>query len=76
MSNFNEEDTSMYKVVLNHEQQYSIWPMDRENALGWFDEGKSGTKRECLDHINVVWVDMRPLSLQKQMQEQAIKKSS
>jgi MbtH protein len=76
MSNFDEEDTAMYKVVLNDEQQYSIWPMHRENAPGWFDEGKSGLKRECLDHINVVWVDMRPLSLQKQMLQQAAQKSS
>ncbi|HEY8026856.1 MAG TPA: MbtH family protein [Burkholderiaceae bacterium] len=76
MSNFNEEDTAQYKVVVNHEQQYSIWPKDRENALGWSDEGKSGTKRECLDHINVVWTDMRPLSLQKQMQEAAARASS
>ncbi|MFZ6658992.1 MbtH family protein [Undibacterium sp. TJN19] len=67
MSNFDEEDKTIYKVVLNHEQQYSIWPKDRENALGWFNEGKTGTKQECLDHIDTVWTDMRPLSLQKQM---------
>jgi MbtH protein len=64
-----EEDTTTYKVVINHEEQYSIWPVDRENPLGWNDVGKSGTKQECLDHIEEVWTDMRPLSLRKKMEE-------
>jgi MbtH protein len=59
------KDTTIYKVVVNHEEQYSIWPADRENALGWNDAGKSGTKQECLDYIREVWTDMRPLSLRK-----------
>lgn len=61
------EDNTIYKVVLNHEEQYSIWLADRENALGWLDAGKSGTKEECLAYINEVWTDMRPLSLRNQM---------
>jgi len=65
------EDTTIYKVVVNHEEQYSIWPADRENALGWTDAGKSGTKEECLAYIKEVWTDMRPLSLRKKMEEQA-----
>ena len=65
------EDTTIYKVVVNHEEQYSIWPADRENALGWRDAGKSGTKQECLDYIKEVWTDMRPLSLRKKMEEAA-----
>jgi MbtH protein len=64
------EDTTSYKVVVNHEEQYSIWPADRENALGWNDAGKSGTKEECLAYIKEVWTDMRPLSLRKKMKEQ------
>jgi MbtH protein len=63
------QDTTVYKVVVNHEEQYSIWPADRENALGWKDAGKSGTKDECLAYIKEVWTDMRPLSLRKKMQE-------
>lgn len=66
-----QEDTTIYKVVLNHEEQYSIWPIDRENALGWRDAGKSGTKDECLAYIKEVWTDMRPLSLRKKMEETA-----
>ena len=65
------EDTTIYKVVVNHEEQYSIWPADRENALGWNDAGKTGTKQECLDYIKEVWTDMRPLSLRKKMEEAA-----
>jgi uncharacterized protein YbdZ (MbtH family) len=65
------EDRTVYKVVLNHEEQYSIWPADRENPLGWFDAGKSGSKVDCLDHIKEVWTDMRPLSLRKAMEEEA-----
>ncbi len=73
MNRENEEDKTIYKVVLNHEEQYSIWPADRENALGWRDAGKSGTKSECLDYIKEVWTDMRPLSLRKHMEESANK---
>jgi len=64
-----EDDKTIYKVVINHEEQYSIWPADRENALGWNDVGKTGLKQECLDYIGEVWTDMRPLSLRKKMEE-------
>jgi MbtH protein len=66
-----EEDDTIYKVVMNHEEQYSIWPADRENPLGWTDVGKTGPKAECLAYIKEVWTDMRPLSLRKQMEEAA-----
>ena len=56
-----------YKVVVNHEEQYSIWPADRQNALGWKDAGRAGTKEECLAYIKEVWIDMRPLSLREAM---------
>src|SRR5258708_34593281 len=69
MSPEDREDTTIYKVVLNHEEQYSIWPADRENALGWKDAGKTGTKEECLAYIKEVWTDMRPLGLRKTMEE-------
>ncbi|MBF2066669.1 MAG: MbtH family protein [Calothrix sp. C42_A2020_038] len=45
-----KEDTTIYKVVVNHEEQYSIWPAERENPLGWKDVGKNGFKQECLDY--------------------------
>ncbi len=61
------EDTTTYKVVVNHEEQYSIWPINRENPLGWRDVDKRGPKNECLAYIKEVWTDMRPLSLRQQM---------
>ena len=70
MSWNDRENNTIYKVVVNHEEQYSIWPADRENALGWNDAGKSGTKEECLAYIKEVWTDMRPLSLRRKMEEQ------
>ncbi len=63
------EDNTIYKVVVNHEEQYSIWPADRENAPGWRDAGKQGTKAECLAYIEEVWTDMRPLNPRKRMEE-------
>ena len=65
------EDTTIYEVVVNHEEQYSIWPADRELPLGWNKAGKSGLKAECLAYIEEVWTDMRPLSLRKKMEEMA-----
>jgi MbtH protein len=61
------QDKTIYEVVLNHEEQYSIWPADRECPLGWRKAGKSGQKDVCLAYINEVWTDMRPLSVRKQM---------
>jgi uncharacterized protein YbdZ (MbtH family) len=65
------EDMTVYKVVVNHEEQYSIWPEYKENPLGWNDVGKAGPKAECLAYIKDVWTDMRPLSLRKKMEEMA-----
>jgi MbtH protein len=66
---------TIYEVVINDEAQYSIWAQGRSLPLGWTQPGKSGTRQECLDHINIVWKDMRPLSLRRKMdaaaQEQA-----
>jgi MbtH protein len=56
-----------YKVVINHEEQHSIWPADRANALGWTDVGKSGSKAECLEYIKEHWTDMRPKSLRDRL---------
>lgn len=70
MSGFeDQEDTTIYRVVVNHEEQYSIWPADREIPLGWKDAGKTGPKDECLEYIKEVWTDMRPLNLRKKMEE-------
>ena len=61
------EDATRYRVVINDEEQYSIWPADRENPPGWRDAGREGSKAECLAFIERVWTDMRPLSLRNEM---------
>lgn len=62
-----EKDDSgvTYRVVVNPEEQYSIWPADQENPPGWTPAGKTGTRQECLDHIEQVWTNMRPASLRR-----------
>jgi MbtH protein len=58
-------------VVKNHEEQYSIWPADRDLPLGWNEVGQTGLKADCLAYIKEVWTDMRPLSLRQQMDASA-----
>jgi MbtH protein len=65
---FDDDDNRVYKAVRNDEEQYSIWPAERDNPAGWYDAGKVGTKQECLDFIAEIWTDMRPLSLRKAME--------
>jgi len=66
-----DEDNRTYTVVMNHEEQYSIWPANKDIPNGWKDVGKSGSKQECLAYVKVVWTDMRPLSLRKQREQHA-----
>ena len=66
-----EEDTTVYYVVVNHEEQYSIWPEYKEVPNGWKSVGKSGQKQDCLAYIKQVWTDLRPLSLRQQMDKAA-----
>ena len=69
MNRDEEEDTTIYTVVVNHEEQYSIWPAERELPLGWRDTGKRGPKADVLAWIEQVWTDMRPKSLREQMEQ-------
>lgn len=63
------DDGAVYCVVVNHEEQYSIWPEDRDVPAGWHREGTTGSRRECLDYIDEVWTDIRPLSLRRFLAE-------
>lgn len=65
-----DSEDAVFRVVVNHEEQYSIWPEYKEIPPGWRDAGKTGKKQECLAHINEVWTDMRPLSLRQHMDAQ------
>jgi MbtH protein len=63
-----EDNDTTYQVVVNQEEQYSIWPSDKTLPAGWQAEGTIGSKQTCLDRISVVWTDMRPRSLRLQME--------
>lgn len=69
MSDEEREDTTIYMAVVNDEEQYSIWPADRELPVGWRDAGKHGLKPEVLAWIEEVWTDMRPKSLRDKMEQ-------
>jgi MbtH protein len=62
-----KEDTRTYRVVVNDEEQYSIWFEGRDLPLGWRAVGNPGTKAECLAYIEAAWTDMRPRSLRELM---------
>lgn len=61
------EEVQLYTAVVNHEEQYSIWPAHKPIPAGWRDAGKTGTREEVLGYIGQVWTDMRPLSLRRHM---------
>ena len=69
MADGDQDDDAVYAVVVNHEEQYSIWPSGRPLPLGWTPAGKTGRKDECLAYIESVWTDMRPLSVRRRPQE-------
>lgn len=69
MANDDQDDDRTYHVVVNHEEQYSIWLADRGCPAGWTPAGRSGKKGECLAFIREVWTDMRPLSLRRRMEQ-------
>ncbi|QOZ10384.1 MbtH family protein [Bradyrhizobium sp. CCBAU 51765] len=71
-----DRDDVTFTVVINHEEQYSIWPTFKTIPAGWKAVGKIGSKKECLDHIEQVWTDMRPLSLRKFMDDATPQRSA
>lgn len=67
-----EETPVTYTVVVNDEEQYSIWFADRELPAGWRAVGVTGPKEQCLDHIRSVWTDITPLSVRRRMAANAV----
>ncbi len=68
--NIDREDT-IFQVVVNDEEQYSIWPAEQDLPPGWRAEGPRAPKQECLDYIDENWTDMRPLSVRRQFETEA-----
>jgi MbtH protein len=65
------DERTIYTVVVNREEQYSIWPAELKLPMGWREAGKRGSEDECLDYIKGVWTDMQPLSLRVRMNNAA-----
>ncbi|MBS0307895.1 MAG: MbtH family protein [Proteobacteria bacterium] len=63
-------DTALYKVIVNQEEQYSLWPAHKPSAPGWRDAGSMGSEVECLAYIKEIWTDMRPRALRDMMADQ------
>ncbi|MFC0067454.1 MbtH family protein [Umezawaea endophytica] len=61
------DDNTTYQVLVNDEEQHSLWPLGKELPDGWRSAGKEGSKQECMDHVDEVWIDMRPRSLRERM---------
>ena len=64
-----DNDKAVYVVLINSEEQYSLWPKQKSIPQGWRSVGKEGSMSECSQYVDEVWTDMRPLSLRKQMAE-------
>lgn len=64
-----DDDSIDFKVVANHQEQYSIWPTFKDIPAGWMAVGPQGKREECLDYIEKVWTDMRPKVLRDKMRE-------
>ena len=71
MSHQDVQVAALFEVVINSEEQYSIWPAGKVVPQGWKKAGKQGSREDCLDYIKEVWTDMRPLSLRKHMEQAA-----
>lgn len=69
MSDMERATESRFCVVVNGEEQYSIWPSERALPPGWRDAGFAGDRAACLAHVEAVWTDMRPLSLRRAMEQ-------
>ena len=61
------DDNGTYQVLVNDEEQHSLWPVGKELPEGWRRAGKEGSKQDCMDHVDAVWTDMRPRSLRERM---------
>lgn len=66
-----DQENATFKVLVNHEEQYSLWPDFKAVPAGWRETGTRGSKQECLDYVERTWTDMRPLSLRQAMDAQA-----
>jgi MbtH protein len=65
------DETTIFTVIVNQEEQYCLWPKSKDIPDGWRSTGKVGPKPDCLQYVKEVWTDMRPLSLRRAVPEVA-----
>ena len=65
-----DDERIEYQVLVNHEEQYSLWPTFKAIPNGWRQVGPVGTKEECLAYVEEVWADITPLSVRKRLEEE------
>jgi MbtH protein len=66
----NEDVAQIYTVLINDEEQYSLWLSHKEIPAGWKSVGITGTKAECMEYVDKVWTDITPLSVRKRLAQQ------
>lgn len=71
-----DDDKQQYQVLVNHEEQYSLWPTFKEIPIGWKQVGPIGKKQDCVDYVEKVWTDMRPLSVRRQLEKAAAERQA
>lgn len=68
MSNDDHDTGAHYMVLVNDEEQYSLWHTSKALPNGWRDVGVYGSKEDCLAHVERVWTDITPLSVRKRLE--------
>ncbi|MCX4728902.1 MbtH family protein [Streptomyces sp. NBC_01306] len=64
MNPFDDPDGTFH-VLVNDEEQYSLWPTALEVPPGWSISHEADTRQGCLDYIEVTWTDLRPRSARR-----------
>ncbi len=62
-----DDDLTGYRVLVNDEEQYGLWPRYKQPPAGWRDAGCAGSREECLAFVDRTWLDIRPRSVREQL---------
>jgi MbtH protein len=65
-----DDPNGTFLVLVNHENQHSIWPSFADVPAGWSVVHGEASRQSCLDYVEEHWTDLRPTSLIKSMAEQ------
>ncbi|MER7579556.1 MbtH family protein [Kitasatospora sp. NPDC097691] len=70
MTNPFDDQDGTFLVLINHENQHSLWPQFADVPAGWTVAHGPDTHAACLEHVEGAWTDMRPKSLADAMDTQ------